>query len=186
MRRTVNLLLGLVVGMSLALTFAPVAPAYASSIATYSEASSFENTVKSNVLEERTTESYNYSLNTNTSVGSVQLSAHGKSEPRNLETANQILVAQPAFAPVIAWVLRLVIQRGIPYAIKIAGRTALQKAFRQNLMAQNSNKWNHIFQARNQWGKVGAQGNRSKAADLLAKAASKGRLYKNDKLVREY
>jgi len=62
----------------------------------------------------------------------------------------------------------------------------LQKAFRQNLMAQNSNKWNHIFQALHQWGKVGAQGNRSKAADLLAKAASKGRLYKNDKLVQEY
>ncbi|MGV2854344.1 hypothetical protein ACNPON_10395 [Glutamicibacter sp. AGC13] len=174
MRRASSMLLGLTLSMCLAFTFAPVASAHASS--------QEKNIEKNSVVIERES----LKIVAVAAPQPVLLSTSGKTELNKPITTTDQQLAQPAIAPVIAWALRLVIQRGIPYAIKIAGRTALQKAFRQNLLAQNSNKWHHIFQAKHQWGKVGAHGNRSKTADLLSKAATKGKLHKSDKLSYEY
>lgn len=185
-RRFFRMLLGVVVSMSLAIAIAPVASAHASAIQGGVEAPSGNTELNARASESYSSAAFDARAVANISSKSTLISESGKSELRKPSGTKESNLGQPALAPVIAWVLRLVIQRGIPYAIKLAGRTALQKAFRQDLLAQNNNRWHHIFLTRHKWSKVGAQGNRSKTADLLSKAAARGKLHKNNKKVQEY
>lgn len=117
----------------------------------------------------------------------LNVSLDGAKAELTEEAAKQSLkVAQPAILPILGVILGIIVRAGLKHAIKVFGKTAVKKAFRQKLLARNSNTWHHIFQKGHNWHKFNAQGNRSRAADLLANAAANGKRYSVGRNVDEY
>lgn len=98
------------------------------------------------------------------------------------------LQAIPAIGAIIKAILKAIANGAkkapkstVSKATKKYSKSSVNKALKEDLLSQNTNRWNHIFATKHKWKKVGAQGNRSKAADRLAKTVTNGKVVKIQK-----